>query len=221
MGSDARALLGLDNCYKLVTAPLELIFVIVMMWLRLDKQPLPTFASLAPAAAMALVMVRAPETLSERRSSCFCCGGRLATVGSPWGHCTAVRAAVDPAICRLVSSTYALCTRLPACQPHHTSPLPASSSCPSPQVWLSSIFGRCFKRARVQRAARLDAVRDGIVNYLPAKLYAAEGRVVAAAMVERKKEERSLRKAFAAFSFISAQQLYLAPLVTTVAGERG
>lgn len=58
-----------------------------------------------------------------------------------------------------------------------------------------------------RRAARLDAARDGVVNYLPAKLNGAEGQLLEAAMRERRKEERSLRAAFGTFALIALQQV--------------
>lgn len=60
-------------------------------------------------------------------------------------------------------------------------------------------------RATDCRAARLDAARDGVVNYLPAKLYGAEGQLLDAAVRERRREERSLRAAFGVFAAIGLQ----------------
>lgn len=59
-----------------------------------------------------------------------------------------------------------------------TGPARARYPChgPAAQPLLTALFTRKVKQARAHRAARLDASRDGIVNYLPAKLFGEEWR---------------------------------------------
>lgn len=77
-----------------------------------------------------------------------------------------------------------------------------------------------MKRARAHRAARLDAARDSIANYLPVKLYGAEDQLLEAGMQERKQEQSALLVAYTAFVWNNCNQIYLPAVITVLAGGR-